>query len=73
MSVLSVRLNKNEEQILNFLTSILDKDKSAVIKHSLVELYEDYIDKMEIEKFEKRQKEGKVEFVSSNEILRDIV
>ena len=72
MSILSVRLTKKEEQILNSLTSFLNVDKSTVIKHSIIELYEDYLDKIEIEKFEKREKQGKVEFLSSDDILKDL-
>ena len=66
------RLTKKEEQILNSLTSFLNVDKSTVIKHSIIELYEDYLDKIEIEKFEKREKQGKVEFLSSDDILKDL-
>ncbi len=72
MSILSVRLSKKEEQILNSLTSILNVDKSSVVKHSIMELYEDYIDRIEIEEFEKREKQGKVEFLSSNDILEEL-
>jgi len=72
MSILSVRLSKKEEQILSSLTSILNVDKSSVVKHSIMELYEDYIDRIEIEEFEKREKQGKVEFLSSNDILEEL-
>jgi len=72
MSILSVRLSKKEDQILSALTSVLNVDKSSVVKHSIMELYEDYLDKIEIEEFEKREKQGKVEFLSSDDILLEL-
>jgi len=72
MSVISIRLNKTDEKILNKLTSHYEEDKSTLIKHSLRELYEDLIDRNEIELFEKKEKQGKVEFISSDEILKNL-
>ena len=72
MSVLSIRLNKEEENILNKLSVFFEKDKSTLVKQSLRELYEDYLDRIEIEEFEKRESEGKTEFVSSDEILKEL-
>ena len=72
MSVLSIRLNKVEEKMLKFLSSYYEEDKSSLIKHSLLDLYEDLIDKNEIEDFEKREKQGKVKFITSEEFLKNI-
>jgi len=72
MSILSVRLSKKEEQILSSLTSVLNLDRSTVVKHSIVELYEDYLDKIEIEKFEQKEQKGNVEFLSSDDILKSL-
>lgn len=72
MSILSVRLSKKEEQILSSLTSVLNLDRSTVVKRSIVELYEDYLDKIEIEKFEQKEQQGNVEFLSSDDILKSL-
>lgn len=72
MSVLSIRLNKNEEEILKELSSYYEEDKSTLVKHSLQEMYEDLIDKKEIENFEKREKQGKVKFISVEEMLKNV-
>jgi len=70
MSVVSVRLNKREEKIIDSLTLFFGEDKSSLIKHALNEMYEDFIDKKEIEDFEKKEAQGKVKFISSDELLK---
>ena len=52
MGVISIRLNGKEENILKFLTKHLEKDKSSVIKDTLLEKYEDLQDLKTIKKFE---------------------
>ena len=64
MSVVSIRLNQKEEKILNTLSDHFNEDRSTLIKHSLQEMYEDTIDKKEIENFERDEKAGKTTFVS---------
>jgi len=70
MAVISVRLNAEEEKMVTFLSEEYDKDKSSLIKYSLKEMYDDYIDKEVIEKFEKKEKRNAPKFVSSEEILK---
>ncbi|HAK46122.1 MAG TPA: hypothetical protein DCO79_09440 [Spirochaeta sp.] len=72
MSVLSIRLNKEEENILNKLSAYFEKDKSTLVKQSLREFYEDYLDRIEIEEFEEREAEGETNFVSFDEILEEL-
>lgn len=69
MGIISIRLNKKEENILNYLISYFDKDKSSIIKNILVEKYEDLQDLKVIEKFEKEEKAGKISFISADDIL----
>jgi predicted DNA-binding protein len=69
MGVISVRLNKEEDKILKKLSDYYGLDKSALIKKSLYELYEDIVDLDFIEKFEKKEKKGKTTFVTPDEIL----
>ncbi|NOY53879.1 MAG: hypothetical protein GXP58_09705 [Deltaproteobacteria bacterium] len=71
MGVISVRLNKKEEKILKKLTEHFETDKSALIKKSLLELYENLVDLEFIEEFERKEQKGEVSFVPAGEILKD--
>ena len=70
MAVISLRLNKNEENMVNFLSDYYEQDKSSLIKYSLKELYEEIIDKQIIHEYEKKEKKGKVKFIDSDEIVK---
>ena len=69
MAVISLRLNKSEEDMVNFLSDYYEQDKSSLIKYSLKELYEDIADKQIINQFEAKEKNSKVKFIDSNEIV----
>jgi hypothetical protein len=69
MAVISLRLNRNEETMVDFLSNYYEQDKSSLIKYSLKELYEDIIDKQVIADYETKEKNGEVKFVDSNEIM----
>jgi len=68
MAVISLRLNKNEENMVNFLSDYYEQDKSSLIKYSLKELYEDIIDRRIINQYEAKEKNGEITFIDSNEI-----
>ena len=70
MGVISVRFNKDEEKILKKLSDHFHEDKSALIKKSLFELYENVLDLNEIKKFEAKEKRGKVSFSLAEDILK---
>jgi len=70
MGVTSVRFNKKEEKIINYLKEHLNCDTSTLLKKSLWELYEELKDREIIEEFEKNEKEGKVSFNTIEEILK---
>ncbi|MDH5745053.1 MAG: DUF6290 family protein [Candidatus Aminicenantes bacterium] len=73
MAVISIRLNKEEEKIVKYLSEYYGQDKSSLIKHSLQDKYEDLCDREIIEEFEKReQKLGKTKFVKSADLLKSI-
>ena len=59
--------------MVNFLSDFFEQDKSSLIKYSLKELYEDLIDKQMINKFETKEKNKKVKFVDSREIVNSIM
>jgi hypothetical protein len=67
MAVISVRLNKEEEKILSFLTEYFHEDKSALFKKSMFELYEDIQDIKFIEDHISQRKDR--EFISSDELF----
>ncbi|MCL1833381.1 MAG: DUF6290 family protein [Leptospirales bacterium] len=69
MAVISIRLNKNEEEMINYLSEYYEQDKSSLIKYSLNALYEDIKDREIITEYEKKEKKGKIKFVDSNEII----
>jgi NAD+--asparagine ADP-ribosyltransferase len=69
MAVISLRLNRNEENMVKFLSNYYEQDKSSLIKYSLKELYEDIIDKQIITEYEKREENGEMKFVESNDIM----
>jgi hypothetical protein len=70
MGIISIRLNAKEQKVLNFLSKYFSEETSTLIKHSLFDLYEDVIDREKISEFEKDQRNGKINFVSADEILK---
>lgn len=69
MGTLSVRLNKEEEKVLRSLMDYYQEDQSKIVKKSLIEMYENISDLKEIEKFEKKEKSGKVRFFSIDDVF----
>ena len=70
MGVISIRLNKDEEKILKKLSEHFHEDKSALVKKSLHELYENILDLDEIKKFEIKERRGKTTFYTAEDILK---
>ena len=73
MAVISVRLNTEEEKIIDYLSSVYDEDKSTLIKHSLKEMYEDIVDKKIIEDYEMKELKKKPRFISSEDIMKELI
>jgi len=71
MGVISIRLNKEEEKILKKLSEHFHEDKSALLKKSLFELYENTLDLDVIKKFEVKERKGKVSFFTAEDILKN--
>ena len=67
MAVVSVRLNKDEERILSFLTEYFHEDKSTLFKKSMYELYEDIQDIKFIEENIENKKDK--EFITAEDLL----
>lgn len=71
MGVISIRFNSDEEKILKKLSDYFHEDKSALIKKSLVELYENVLDLNTITRYEEREKKKKVSFSTADDILKN--
>ena len=72
MAKISLRLNQNDEKMINILSEYYKKDKSALIKYSIKKLYEDIediIDKQVISEYEAKEKNEKIKVIDSNEII----
>ncbi|MBF9018467.1 MULTISPECIES: DUF6290 family protein [unclassified Oceanispirochaeta] len=67
MAVISVRLNKDEEKILSYLSDYFHEDKSSLFKKSMYELYEDIQDIKFIE--ENIEIKEHPEFISAEDLL----
>jgi hypothetical protein len=70
MGVISIRLNKDEEKILKKLSDHFHEDKSALVKKSLLEMYENVVDLNEINNFEVKERKGKASFFTAEDILK---
>ena len=69
MAVVSVRLNKDEERILDYLTEYFHEEKSTLFKKSLYEMYEDIQDIKFIENYIEESNIKKREFVSGDDLF----
>ncbi len=69
MAVVSVRLNKDEERILDYLTEYFHEEKSTLFKKSLYEMYEDVQDITFIENYIEESNIKKREFVSGDDVF----
>ncbi|MBN2651493.1 MAG: hypothetical protein JXR63_03845 [Spirochaetales bacterium] len=67
MAVVSVRLNEEEEKILEFLIKYFNEDKSTLFKKSMLELYEDIQDIKFIEENIETKKNPK--FITGDELF----
>jgi hypothetical protein len=72
MAVISLRLNRQETEMVNFLSNYYEQDKSSLIKYSLKELYEDIVDKDTIAGYEERESAGATSFVESGDVLKTL-
>lgn len=69
MAVTSVRFNKKEEKVLDYLKDHFHCDTSSLLKKSLWELYEELKDKEIIEEFEKNEEKDNIKFNTIDNIL----
>ncbi|MCF7946098.1 MAG: DUF6290 family protein [Spirochaetia bacterium] len=70
MAVVSVRLNNEEEKILEYLTEYFHEDKSTLFKKSIYELYEDIQDIKFIESYIDSARKKEKKFITADELLK---
>ncbi|MCK5521068.1 MAG: hypothetical protein KAI81_08140, partial [Candidatus Marinimicrobia bacterium] len=69
MAVISVRLNKEEEKVLNYLSKYFNKDKSTLFKKSLMELYEDIQDIKFVNSYIKSENKKEKNYITADELF----
>ena len=72
MAIVTLRLNDEEEKILELLVKYFDADKSKILKEAMWDKFEDLRDREIIENFEKKNKVGKVQFGSADDLIKKI-
>lgn len=68
MALVTLRLNEQEEKILDLLVRHSGQDKSKVLKDALWDMFEDLRDRELIEDYESRSRAGKVEFATADDL-----
>ncbi|HNZ28248.1 MAG TPA: DUF6290 family protein [Spirochaetota bacterium] len=71
MAITSIRFNKDEEKVLNYLKEHLHYDTSTLLKKALFDLYEDFKDREIIDKVEEKSRNNSLSFCSFNDLLSD--
>jgi len=69
MAVISVRLNKDEEKILNYLSEYFHEEKSTLFKKSLFEMYEDIQDIKTINNYIEQSLIEKPKYITGDELF----
>jgi predicted DNA-binding protein len=72
MAIVTLRLNDEEEKILELLVKYFDADKSKILKEAMWDKYEDLRDQEIIEEFEKKERAGKAKFETADDLIQAI-
>lgn len=67
MSTITIRLNKDEEQLFEEYAKLQDQPLSTLLKKTLAEKIEDEFDLEAIKHYEERRQNGKTEYYDHNE------
>ena len=70
MAIISIRLNKEEEKMLNYLKDYFHEEKSKLLKKSLYEMYEDIQDIKFVENYIEKSKKKKPKFIKSTNLFK---
>jgi hypothetical protein len=69
MSIVTLRLNREEEKILELLVEYFEEDKSKILKEAMREKFEDLRGRELIEEFEKKVRAGKIKFEGAGDLV----
>ncbi len=72
MAIVTLRLNDEEEKVLDLLVKYFDVDKSKILKEAMWDKFEDLRDQELIEGFEKKSRSGKAQFASADDLIKKI-
>ena len=72
MGIVSIRFNQVEERIINELVEYFNENRSKLMKRVLFEMYENLIDRREIEIFEKKENKSGVKFYKKDELFSEL-
>lgn len=72
MAMISIRLNTEEEKMIDFLSQHYEEEKSSLIKHSLKDMFEDLVDRKVIDEYETKERTEEVTFFSADQILSSL-
>jgi len=72
MAVISIRLNAEEEKMISFLAEEYERDKAGLIRLSLQQMYENYVDRKIIEEHEKKEKKIRKKFLKAEDIMKSV-
>lgn len=69
MAVISVRLNDEEEKIVNYLSEYMHEDKSTLFKKALFEMYEDIQDIKFIEAYIEKSHKKPPKYIPGDDLF----
>lgn len=72
MAIVTLRLNEEEERILDLLVRHLAEDKSKILKDALWDKFEELRDRELIEEYEAGSRAGKIQFESAEALVAKI-
>lgn len=72
MAIVSVRLNEEEEKVLNYLADYFHEDKSTLFKKSMYDLFEDIQDIRFVDNYRRKSKKKKPEYITGDELFQDL-
>ncbi len=72
MAIVTLRLNDEDEKVLNLLVKHFDLDRSKILKEAMWDKFEDLRDQEIIEGFEKKMRAGKTQFATAKDLIHQI-
>ncbi len=71
MGITTIRLNDDEQKILNTLAEYYSLPQSTLLKKAMLELYECFLDKKDIDMIERDRENGNDKWFTYEEIVNE--